>query len=357
MMDDGRILILLGLAGVAAGAAARGSRGIARASKVTPSPRPARTLREEIVDEIRAWIQVLEARRVHHQPADVIRSMRSMIRELEDDVLLGDPAPFDPWQVGQRIMGWSARISGAYPAFDEQSSLMQGMMARGRDLEQRTREQGSADRVTPFLALPVVLDRVPRMEQQGVSTVARSGRGFLTAYRRAGGDPSRLSSEWLARREAFIARHRAQVRRRKEPLWRDGEPTRRHLALIAWAYSPDPGRLESKGSRGVARAGRTVRPQLYVIAEKYEGGKLPEGTTDPLFWNSDPGVGFVDLDSAERFTEADRKALTADYTAENGFSKAARQVFNLPVNGVWQTETDARERVARWNRVMRLPWP
>ncbi len=36
----------------------------------------------------------------------------------------------------------------------------------------------------------------------------------------------------------------AQVVKRREPLWeQDGSPTRRHLALVAWAYSPEPEKL------------------------------------------------------------------------------------------------------------------
>lgn len=63
-----------------------------------------------------------------------------------------------------------------------------------------------------WLPLEVVDRYVPAMRAQGVSAVARSKRGFLTAYRQAGGH---------------------------EPLYDTaGRPTRRHLALIAWAYSP-----------------------------------------------------------------------------------------------------------------------
>jgi hypothetical protein len=80
------------------------------------------------------------------------------------------------------------------------------------------------------------------MRRQGVSEVARSRRGFLTAYRAAGGRAAALSLAWQRKRAAFIARHEAQRRRRREPLFdAQGRPTRRHLALIAWAYSPTKG--------------------------------------------------------------------------------------------------------------------
>ncbi len=93
--------------------------------------------------------------------------------------------------------------------------------------------------------LPIhVIDRYrPLMVALGVSAVARGPRGFLRAYRDADGNPAHLSEWWRARREAFIKRHMAQVKKREEPLWKNGEPTRRHLALIAWGFSPYASRL------------------------------------------------------------------------------------------------------------------
>jgi hypothetical protein len=89
-----------------------------------------------------------------------------------------------------------------------------------------------------YLPLSAIDKWLPAMRRQGVSKVARSSRGFLSAYRRAKGNPNKLSDAWDRKRQAFVKRHMAQVKKRKEPLWKDGEPTRRHLALIAWAYSP-----------------------------------------------------------------------------------------------------------------------
>lgn len=90
----------------------------------------------------------------------------------------------------------------------------------------------------PFLPLSLVEKCVPLAEQLGVSEVARSNRGFLTQYRQHGARG--LSPEWLAKRDGFIARHMAQVTAQRESLYAaDGTPSRRHLALIMWAYSPD----------------------------------------------------------------------------------------------------------------------
>lgn len=68
------------------------------------------------------------------------------------------------------------------------------------------------------------------MRALGVSKVARSPRGFLTAYKRVGGSPSKLSEAWKRKRNGFIARHLAQYN--VNPI------LRRKLALIAWAYMP-----------------------------------------------------------------------------------------------------------------------
>jgi hypothetical protein len=82
----------------------------------------------------------------------------------------------------------------------------------------------------------------PMAASQGVSAVARSGRGFMRAYEKAG-SWSRLDPWWQRRRNAFVARHMAQVRLNQEKLWKPGKdgklrPSRRCLALLMWAYRP-----------------------------------------------------------------------------------------------------------------------
>lgn len=104
--------------------------------------------------------------------------------------------------------------------------------------------QGGQVAVHRLLSLRTVLAWEPLMAELGVSEVARSPRGFLRAYERHRGS---LTDYWARRREGFVARHMAQMVGRDESLYdRRGLPTRRHLALVAWAYSPDP--------RGLARA-------------------------------------------------------------------------------------------------------
>lgn len=81
-----------------------------------------------------------------------------------------------------------------------------------------------------MLTLEVIRGYEPEMKRLGVSKVARSPRGFLTAYKRAGSYRN-LSENWKLKRKNFIARHNAQYK--KNPTYR------RRLALIAWAYDPE----------------------------------------------------------------------------------------------------------------------
>ncbi len=78
---------------------------------------------------------------------------------------------------------------------------------------------------------------LPELREHGVSEVARSRRGFLTAYVRHR-TPARMHSvlapgedvTWARKRELFIRRTLAAYNAR---------PTyRRWLALMAWAYRP-----------------------------------------------------------------------------------------------------------------------
>ena len=81
-----------------------------------------------------------------------------------------------------------------------------------------------------YLSLKEIRKSEPEMRKLKVSEVARSPRGFLTAYKRAGGNPDKLSENWEVKRNGFIKRHMVQYNKDKGH--------RRKLALIAWAYEP-----------------------------------------------------------------------------------------------------------------------
>lgn len=109
-----------------------------------------------------------------------------------------------------------------------------------------------------WLPLSVVSAALPALRARGVSAVARGDQrsdqtrmGFVAAYAAVEGRPHVLAQRlatgqqtWAERRDAFLRRHLAQAKANGETWWKDGRPTRRHLALVAWAYSPTPQRLK-----------------------------------------------------------------------------------------------------------------
>ncbi len=108
----------------------------------------------------------------------------------------------------------------------------------------------SLEEIAPFESL---------MQEKRVSEVARgvqpsnqTNTGFLVAYKRVKGDVSKIEQKengfgdqtWGERRHGFISRHAKQMQNEKA-FDEQGNPTRRHLGLIAWAYTPYPQRIST----------------------------------------------------------------------------------------------------------------
>jgi hypothetical protein len=89
-----------------------------------------------------------------------------------------------------------------------------------------------------FLSLALAKRVEKEAAKRGVSSVARSRRGFMTMWK-----TGKLTDWWCNRRANFLKRHMAQVSGSKEDLWKNGAPTRRHLALVMWAWSPNSKKL------------------------------------------------------------------------------------------------------------------
>ena len=459
-MSDGRLFVGAALLGLLGAKAAVGSRGVVRSGQRS-------TLRETLTAEILSWIDALERSPFgRNHPTDVIDSMRRIVDGLDRR------QPFDPWQIGQLIMGtWIPRLESNYNYKSRAPEMIQAMWKRGRDLEQRTMDEGSRGVVrtgrsgpgaapvytllevpyhyigregdpkqTAFLILDI--DGCPVRNDQGVVYAnQRQSDAEINRLRLQRGEalpgPEMPSTEkskdfWERRNAhydaaAYRARRgsrgavragRAALRAEaglrfvdapngmfaldltddiattrglwfrydedqgwyshvidgtlanepgsQRPAFNGTDPVRFHFShkgpsgIGGWKYVEghplskeaflrgiDQASGEAvrdwmtRGSRGVIRAPRkTEPPVVYVIAEqilKGEGSEFEEGMTDPLFWNNEGG--FEDLDSAARYSEEERERVT------------------LPFNGVWEDEKVARQRLERWNRIMRLPWP
>jgi hypothetical protein len=108
----------------------------------------------------------------------------------------------------------------------------------------------------PWLPLYLASQAERHAARAGVSQIARSGRGFLTAYKLAHGDPNllrrdpRSEQNWTEVRRRFVNRFLQGARSNREQWWlksRQGvwRPSRRHLALVMWAHSPTPESLHN----------------------------------------------------------------------------------------------------------------
>lgn len=98
-------------------------------------------------------------------------------------------------------------------------------------------------------------------DERKVSEVARGKKkskqtdlGFMQAYRKVKGKPEKLigfsiskknksSQDWWTRRKNFNSRHLAQMKKNNRSFFESSGkykylPTRQHLGLLMWAYSP-----------------------------------------------------------------------------------------------------------------------
>ncbi len=125
-----------------------------------------------------------------------------------------------------------------------------------------------------WLSLDVTEAAGRAASRRGVSAQARGSGGFLRAFRAAGGRAGNLGTHksgqsWKDRRDGFVARHTAQMKGSGwETVGGEDRPTRRHLALAVWAYSPTPGKLrrwlEKEGFLGRNQNRRNPAPKRSV---------------------------------------------------------------------------------------------
>jgi hypothetical protein len=98
----------------------------------------------------------------------------------------------------------------------------------------------------PYLKLHILEWIEPFARKADVSHTGMSSRGFLAAYKLASGEPSMMGRNpssghlWADERTRLINRHYAQARQNREKFWKNGLPTRRHLMLMMWAFTPTP---------------------------------------------------------------------------------------------------------------------
>lgn len=206
------------------------------------------------------------------------------------------------------------------------------MEAQGMKYSRKTGWQAKKNPTPQWLPLSSIQPVVAEMEAQGVSEVARSKRGFLNAYKRARGDVRKLGrdpafgQDWVKRRNNFVARHMAQIRNRKEPLWVDGSPSRRHLALIAWAYSPTAEKLKKyvqakKNPKPGSKADDRDQGQPALPHERIRGSSVNK-----------PGSATAKGSGSIKLSEKTEKALrrkVEDHNAKYGDTPSKRVTYRM----------------------------
>ena len=94
-------------------------------------------------------------------------------------------------------------------------------------------------------------DRKVSEVSRGIMPSKQTDQGFTQAWIGMKGNTAILNTPngyknqtWGERRDSFISRHMGQIKANDEKLFKNGQPTRRHLALISWGYTPQRSRLE-----------------------------------------------------------------------------------------------------------------
>jgi len=168
-----------------------------------------------------------------------------------------------------------------------------------------------------LIAEPTIIDEGVSEVALGIKRSAATKKGFLEVYKEFDGDRKKTSEEkatryqtWGERRHDFITRHVAQIKNRKEPLFVDGIPSRRHLALIAWAYTPAPKKLK-KWLRSQERIQDAYENPMYKPSDL-----LPESAA--MQQQANAGVNVVGRSLRIRSKDFNLNATTKKFLTEYG---------------------------------------
>jgi hypothetical protein len=94
-----------------------------------------------------------------------------------------------------------------------------------------------------YLFMEEIEPLLPDMEERGVSEVARGPDGFLRQWRKADSDPERLTPWWATKRNNFVRRHMAYVKKNRTRTSRERQDPRDGT----WHSSHGPIRRTSRG--------------------------------------------------------------------------------------------------------------
>ena len=221
----------------------------------------------------------------------------------------------------------------------------------------------------PWMSLDDVLRSIPAMHKKKVSTVARgmdkstqTREGWVQAFIFCKGDPKQMAKRltgrsdwetWKDRRMQFLSRHLKQIEDRNESLWKNGQPSRHHLALVAWGYTPTPKQYKEwlktqptvaseEWKKGVVMLQKNPRPipidreQIFEIANDIVAVYLERSKAVHAIYNKDIRLRVMGakIPFTRKFKSSTKGLEKRDmwYTAKGEKRKTIPKTFTLPIN-------------------------
>lgn len=129
----------------------------------------------------------------------------------------------------------------------------------------------------PLLAIETLLPLKERFSLED-----KKAEDFLEAYKKANSDYKNLRTvasgedqpTWDIVRNAELKRLLKQLEEKKPELWKDDLPTKEHMEIIIWAYSPDANKIKKNISLYEEKLGRGKKSESDIEMEgEEENGK------------------------------------------------------------------------------------
>jgi len=250
--------------------------------------------------------------RVITPPLDVQEVMRRFKMPIDpEQIRLGEMAAAE---VMEEVTGAAERATKVEGKEGDEEGQAEDKEEEGEVIEIAEREGREFQAGSyPWLTLRTTRLVHQFLDIRGQKAVVRSARALLRRYEKAEGDPELIPEPLVRRRNNLVKKNLAQAAFRKEPWWKNGQPTKRHFRMAAWAYSPDPTKLRDwiKG---------LVKPVEEEPKEEVPGGNggFPGGT-------GNPSEGQVTME-ARTTRDADKIARTLVREVEEAVETEAKKI-------------------------------
>jgi len=113
-----------------------------------------------------------------------------------------------------------------------------------------------------YLPLATIDTLMPLQQEYKIAN--KKAAAFLTAYKKAGADYKNLRTvasgedepTWDIVRNKELKKLLKEIDEKDSPMWKDDVPTKEHMELILWAYSPEASRIKKNLSKFEEKFGK-----------------------------------------------------------------------------------------------------